>query len=142
MYRMKNIVIIVIAIFSQFCLSQSNNEERVYLEFNSSSEKTYLVEVNGRKIREKFYSKGIKKNGEITFYIGKEMLSFNNTEIDTCRIGHLRNIKISNINDLKREVNKINAFYPYKVFPNLYLVEKINDSTIVKYKVKWEYYIE
>ena len=72
------------------------------------------------------------------------MLSFikNNNKIDSCRIEYLKNINMSNIDILIKKVNKTNPLYPYKVFPNLFLVEKINDSIIAKYKVKWEYYIE
>ena len=138
---MKNIIIIIILI-SHFCFSQKKTQQKTYLHFDSSSEKTYSVEVNGKTITEQFYSKGIKKNGDITFFIGKEMFYFNKKEIDTCKIEHLKNIKISDINNLKKKVKKINPLYPYKVFPKLYLIEKINDLLIVKYKVKWEYYIE
>lgn len=138
---MKNITIIIILI-SHFCFSQERSKLKTYLHFDSSSKKTYSVELNGKTTTEQFYSKGIMKNGDITFYIGKEMFYFNNKEVDTCKIEHLKNIKISDLNILKKEINKTNPLYPYKVFPKLYLVEKINDSLIVKYKVKWEYYIE
>lgn len=139
---MKNIKIFIIILLSNLSFSQNKERQIVYLYFDSTSEKKYSVEVNGRTIKEKYYNKGVKKNGNITFYIGKEMLSFNNKEIDTCKIQYLENIKISNIKDLKKVVNKENPLYPFKVFPNLFLIEKINDSTIVKYRVKWEYYIE
>ena len=138
---MKNITTIIILI-SHFCFSQEKAPQKTYLYFDSSSEKTYSIEVNGKKTTEQFYSKGIKKNGDITFFIDKEMFYFNKKEVDTCKIEYLKNIKISDLNTLKKEVNKTNSLYPYKVFPNLYLVEKINESLIVKYKVKWEYYIE
>ena len=138
---MKNITIIIILI-SHFCFSQEKAPKKTYLHFDSLSEKTYSVEVNGKITTEQFYSKGIKKNGDITFFIGKELFYFNKKEVDTCKIEYLKNIKISDLNTLKKEVNKTNPLYPYKVFPNLYLVEKINESLIVKYKVKWDYYIE
>jgi hypothetical protein len=64
------------------------------------------------------------------------------TEIDSCNIKLLKVIKFSDLKTLDKEVNQVNPLYPYKVFPHLYLVEKINDSTILKYKVKWEYYIQ
>ena len=138
---MKNITIIMILI-SHFCFSQEKVQQKTFLHFDATSEKTYSVEVNGRIITEPFYSKGVKKNGDITFYIGKEMFYFNKKKVDTCKIEYLKNIKMSDLSILKKEVNKTNPLYPYKVFPNLYLVEKINDLLIVKYKVKWEYYIE
>lgn len=143
MRRMKKLILLtLLLIISQKVLSQAN-KKKVYVYFDSFSNKMYSYEIgDGKKGKEKVYTKELKKNGNITFYIGKEMLSLNKKEIDTCRVEYLKNIKISDLNTLKKEVNKINSLYPYKVFPNLYLVEKINDSTIVKYKVKWEYYIE
>lgn len=137
---MKNILIIIC--FTQFCFCQTKKEQAVYLNYDSNSKITYLVEINGKKVKEKFYSMGIKKSGEITLYIGREMFSSHIKKNDTCKIDYLKNIKFSKIENLKNEVKKINPLYPYKVYPNLFLVEKINDTTIVKYKVKWEYYIE
>ncbi|MBC8755858.1 hypothetical protein H2O64_14365 [Kordia sp. YSTF-M3] len=139
---MKNLTSILLLFSCFFCLAQEVKKQNVYLHFDSNSKKTYLVEVNGKNIKEKFYTKGIKKDGEITFYIDKEMFLSNKKQADTCSVIYLKNIKISNIEDLKKDVDKINPLYPYKVYPNLFLIEKINDSTIVKYKVRWEYYIE
>lgn len=143
MYRIKNRIVIFIVFLPFICICQINKQE-VYLYFDETSPETYLVEVNGRMVKEKFYTKGVNKNGNVTFYMGREMLLFNkkNNKIDSCRIEHLENIKMSNIGTLIKKVNKTNAFYPYKVYPNLILIEKINDSIIAKYKVKWEYYIE
>ncbi|WP_430409133.1 hypothetical protein [Kordia sp.] len=140
---MKKLILCLTLFFiSQNGLSQTN-DENTYLFFDNLSNETYSYEIgNGKMGTEKIYTKGIKKNGEITFYIRKEMFSSNVKKTDTCVIANLKNIKMSNIEDIKKEVNKINPLYPFKVFPNLYLVEKINDSTIVKYKVKWQYYIE
>nr|WP_099565240.1 hypothetical protein [Gaetbulibacter sp. 4G1] len=138
----KLILLFLLLIISQEVLSQAI-EKKIYVYFDTFSKETYSYEVGNGKIRKKkVYIKEFKKNGNIIFYIGKEMLSLDKKEIDTCRVEYLKNIKISDFNTLKKDVNKINSLYPYKVFPNLYLVEKVNDSVIVKYKVKWEYYIE
>jgi len=140
---MKNIITIIISIFlSHSCFSQIKEQRKKYLHFDTTSEKTYSIEVNGKIVKESFYTKGINKTGTIKFYIGKEMFSSIKQEIDTCKIEYLKKINISDLNSLKKEVNRKNPLYPYKVFPNLYLVEKINHNEIVKYKVKWEYYIE
>lgn len=143
MYTMKKIIFyLTLLLIFQKGLSQTN-EKNTYLFFDNLSNETYSYEIgDGRIGTEKIYNKVIRKNGEITFYIRKEKFSFSKKEADTCVIGHLKNIKILNIEDLKKDVNKINPLYPFKVFPNLFLVEKINDSTIVKYKVRWEYYIQ
>lgn len=127
---------------SHFCFSQKKLKQKKYLHFDATSKKTYTIEVNGKIIAEPYYSKGVKKNGNITFYICKEMFYSDQKEIDTCKIEYLKNVKMSDLSILKKDVNRTNPLYPYKVYPNLYLVEKISDSTIVKYKVKWEYYIE
>lgn len=141
---MKNlIVILIIGLYSQSISSQ--NKEKKFIMFDSLSNETYVHEIgNGKKENTKVYTKNRKKNGDINFYIRKELFHYSSVidKIDTCNIEYLKVIKISNIDSLKEDVNKINPLYPYKVYPNLYIVEKVNDSTIVKHKVKWEYYIE
>ena len=143
MYRLKKIMLILLlSLISQKVLSQKS-ENKIYLLFDNSSMETYNYEIGNGKIRiKKVYNKVLQKNKDIIFYIYKEKFYFKAKEVDTCKIECLRSIKISDLKKLKKEVNKRNSLYPYKVFPNLYLVEKINDSIIVKYKVKWEYYIE
>ncbi|WP_046758702.1 hypothetical protein [Kordia jejudonensis] len=140
---MKNLVLhLSLFLISQNVLSQTN-EKNTYLIFDNLSNQTYSFEIGNGKIgTEKIFRKEKKKEGNIKFYIKKEMFLSNKKQSDTCTIDNLKNIKVSKIEDLKKDVNKINPLYPYEVFPNLYLVEKINDSTIVKYKVKWQYYIE
>lgn len=138
---MKKLILLLTIIFFQFSFSQS--KEKKFIIFDSSSNSEFKEELgNGKKGIRKTFIKEYKDYGNITFYIGKEMFHFDEKEVDTCKIEYLKKIKISDLNILKKEVNNVNPLYPYKVFPNLYLVEKINDSLIVKYKVKWEYYIE
>ena len=142
MCRMRKLILFLSLMICQKALSQVN-EKRIYVYFDGFSNETYSYEIgNGETGRERVYIKELQENGSIVFYIRKEMLSFKENEIDTCEVEYLKNIKISDLKTLKKKVVKINPLYPYKVFPNLYLVEKVNDSTIVKYKVKWEYYIE
>lgn len=120
-------------------------KEKKYIMFKTSSKSTYEYEIgNGKKGVRKTYVKEYKNDGNIDFYIKDKVFKFNlkTSEADTCNIKYLNNIDLSDIKTLENEVNKVNPYYPFKVFPNLFLVEKINDSTIVKYKVKWEYYIE
>ena len=138
MCRIKYIILVLLfLLFYQKGVSQ----KIVYVSFDNSSKEMYDYEIgNGQIGKEKIYIKEFKKNQKIYFYIKKEL--FESEEIDTCKIEYLKNIKVSDLSTLKKEVNRTNPLYPYKVFPNLYLVEKINDSLIVKYKVKWEYYIE
>jgi hypothetical protein len=143
MYRMKKSILIVLAISFQISFSQS--EEKKYLKFNSFSNSTYEYEVgDGKREQKKTFIKEIKKDGDIIFYIKDKMFRYytKSTEIDSCNIKFLKLIKFSDLKTLDKEVNQVNPLYPYKVFPHIYLVEKINDSTILKYKVKWEYYIE
>ena len=138
---MKKLILLFTIIFFQFSFSQS--KEKKFILFDLASYSAYNEELgNGKVGIKKTFIKEFKENGFITFYIGKEMFYFDKKEVDTCRIEFLDKIKISDINILKNKVNNLNTLYPYKVFPNLYLVEKINDSLIVKYKVKWVYYIE
>lgn len=142
---MKNYLFIILFIFFYYSFTQE--EKRIFIEFDSNSKsETCKIskEDRGRyhTISEtKKFTKIVQKNGNIDFYICKELFS-HKKEKDTCNSNYLRNIKFSKIEDLKKTISKINPLYPSKVYPNIYMVEKINDSVIVNYKVKWEYYIE
>ena len=134
---------LILIIFSNFNFSQS--KERKYLMFNIFSSENYEYEKgNGKKETRDMYIKETKKNGDIIFYVKDKMFRYykKTNEIDTCNVKYLKNITFSNLRSLEKKVNNINPYYPYKVFPNLYLVEKTSDSLLIKYKVKWEYYIE
>lgn len=112
--------------------------------FNSHSNSSDEYEMgNGKKEIRKNYIKELKKNEDIVFYINDNMFKYyKRNEIDSSKIKHLNNSNFSKLKSLKKKVNEVNPYYPYKVFPNLYLVEKINDSLFVKYEVKWEYHIK
>ncbi|QHI34984.1 hypothetical protein IMCC3317_03300 [Kordia antarctica] len=114
---MKKLILCLTLVLISFKGLSQTNEKNTYLLFDNLSNETYSYEIGNGKIgTEKIYTKGIKKNGGITFYIHKEMFLSNKKQADTCVIGQLKNIKISNIEDLKKEVNKINPLYPFKVF--------------------------
>ena len=145
LFTMKHYIYLFLLVFNT---SLAQNKENYYLKFDSKSEEICQVSKGDRgrfhSIKNtKIYvkNKSSKKDYSYRFYICKELFLAGN-EIDTCSIKYLKNIKISKIEELKEIVNKENPLYPHIVFPNLFLVEKINDSTIVKYKVKWKYYIE
>ena len=144
MCRIKKALLVLTFLF--FCIAYTQEKETVYLNFDlNSKEMCKTLKDGGGYLDIKKYQKikSQSKKSNYRFYICDELFLFKRgLKPDTCTIKYLKNIKISNLINLKIEVNKINPLYPYKVFPNLYLVEKINDSIIVKYKVKWEYYIE
>lgn len=140
--KIKFLLTIILIFLSHHTVSQSNHKR--YLLFNSPSNSSNEYEIgDGKKEIRKNYIKELRKNGDIVFYINDNMFRYyKRNEIDSSKIKHLKNINFSKLKSLKKKVNKVNPYYPYKVFPNLYLVEKINDSLFVKYEVKWEYYIK
>lgn len=138
-------VLSILFIFMFLLSPQELKEETIYIQFNSHSNKVYSYETsNGKYAKEMIYRKEKKGNGNYHFYIGKELFSFNSKKniIDTCSVEKLKHISFTPIKKAKKKVDKTNGLYPYKVFNKVFLVEKINDSVIVKYDVKWEYYIE
>lgn len=143
---MKKYIYIILVLSFKFSFAQK--EQAVYLKFDSKSEESCQIQEkdkgryhNNKKQKKYIKNKSSSKDYSYRFYICKELfLAYK--KIDTCNIKYLNNIKISKLIELKKVVEKTNPLYPEKIFPNLYLVEKINDSTIIKYKVKWKYYIE
>lgn len=137
---------IFICIWSNFCLTQ--NKETIFLYFDASSKESCNIPQSQKdryneKPNLKKFVKIAQKDRNIEFYICKEQFLYRKEDKrDTCKISLLNTIKFSKIDDLMRKVNKVNPLYPDKVFKNIYIVEKINDSSFVKYKVKWQYYIE
>lgn len=122
----------------------AQEKETVHLNFDLNSKETCKVlKDGGGYLNVQKFKKIKQKNGSIDFYICEELFSFKrNLNPDIRNIKHLKSIKISQIEDLKNIVNKINPLYPHDVFKKVFLVEKINDSTIAIYDVKWQYYIE
>ena len=143
---MKHFIIILFLFIFKTSIAQQN--EIIYLWFNPKSNETCNIPKSerGRYHSEINDVKNVKikqKEGGIDFYICNELFAWTKkSEIDTCSIKYLDKIKFSNILDLIKIVNNKNPLYPEKVFKKVYLVEKVNDTMIVKYDVKWKYYIE
>ena len=143
---MNKYILIAYCLFLNYSFSQES--KKVFIRFNSKNNE--LCEISkyemGRyhtveKVKKYVKSKSHLEKYSFRFYICKELFLAKN-EIDTCSTKYLNNIEFSRIEDLRKTVSKINPLYPSKVFPNLYLIEKISDSTLAKYKVKWQYYVE
>ncbi|MFK7749124.1 MAG: hypothetical protein AB8B65_12085 [Kordia sp.] len=144
---MKRYILIAFILF--FYISNAQNEKEYFLLVDSESNELCQV---SKKDNGRYHSKtntsdtylktkSSLKEYSYRFYICKELF-LSNTKIDTLSINYLKDVKISDITDLKEAVAKTNPLYPFKVFPNLYIVEKIDASTLLKYKVKWKYYVE
>ncbi len=143
---MKHCIAILFLLFFKSIIAQQN--DIVYLLFNSNSNETCNIPKSQRgryhsEINDVNDVKIKQKDGKIDFYICNESFIWTRkSKIDTLSTKDLVKIKFSNILDLIKIVNNVNPLYPAKVFRKVYLVEKLNDSIIVKYDVKWEYYIE
>lgn len=114
-------------------------EKEVFLCFDNFSSETYLKENGiGITISEKKYYKSLTN-----FFIQSELFENLKHPInDTLNSSELNKITFSNVDSLKLKVKKSNAYYPFKVFPNISLIEKISENKFIKHKVKWVYYIE
>lgn len=143
---MKNYIYIIAFALSQTLFAQQN--QNVYLSFNSTSNELCNIPKNEQEryhgiTKVKRFEKIKSNHHMLRFYICNELFLLDSTsKIDTCASNYFKKIKISDIWELKKVINKVNPLYPAKVFKDVYLIEKLNDSTIVKYKVKWQYYIE
>lgn len=148
---MKTIIITITIVFLVYGFVFSQEKQSVYILFDSSNDEPCIVTKNdSHKFNEA--SSNSKKHEKIKsnsneymyrFYICKEQfLLKKETKVDTFSIDYLKKINTSKISTLKKIINDINPLYPSKVFDKVFLIEKINDSTIVKYDVIWQYYIE
>jgi hypothetical protein len=131
-----------------FYNANGQQNQKIYLNFDTLSQEICIIPQNDiqnyhDKSEVKKYQKEIQKNGEVLFYIcGELFILTKNTKIDTCSITELKNIYLSDIFKVKKNVDAINPLYPEKVFEKIFLIEKINEKSFVKYEVKWKYYIE
>lgn len=118
--------------------------ETKYLMFDLVNNPNYTYETgSGKNVTRCRYVKEEKKNGVVVFFIENNRFVFTPLDSQTyCKRVKRQNVVFSDVDSLLTIVNKTNPFYPYKVFPNLYIVDSITDDEIMKYKVKWEYYIE
>lgn len=142
------LLVTVVLVLGSSCVAQDKSEEIVFLHFENNSDATCDIseEQQGRfsgKTETKKYKKISQKNGEIHFYICKELFIFSNNKAkEILKSDYLKNIKFSAIKDLINQVHESNPLYPDKAFDKIYIIEKISDKKITKYKVKWQYYIE
>ncbi|MFI2741963.1 hypothetical protein ACG2LH_04425 [Zhouia sp. PK063] len=139
-------IYIFICLWTNVCLAQ--NKETVFLYFDANSKELCNIpqDQKGRYNKNsnlKRFVKIVQNDKNTIFYICKEQfINSQKDKRDTCKVNLLNTIKFSKIENLIEQVNKVNPLYPDKVFNNIYIIEKINDSFFVKYKVKWKYYIE
>lgn len=134
---------------SSFAMGQSQKPIYIYFEENSSEMCTIPSEQRGRyhgDKRVKKYKKinsAEKNNYSHQFYICNELFIFaNKGKIKKCGIEYLDEIKFSDIQELTTTAYNKNPLYPFKVYPNIYIVEKANENEIYLYAVKWLYYVE
>jgi len=146
MCEMKYLLFFFYAITVNYAIGQQR--QTIYLNFDSLSQEICIIPKNEiqnyhDKSEVKKYQKKIQKNGEVFFYICGELFILpKNTLKDTCSIDDLKNIDLSDIFKLKKNVESVNPLYPEKVFEKVYLIEQINEKYFVKHEVNWEYYIE
>jgi len=143
---MKNFIVILFFLFLKTSIAQQNEVINLWIDSKSeekcnipkSQRGRYHSEINTVNKYEKYVSKS-----KIRFYICKELFVWTKKyKIDTCSVKNIKGINFSSILDLIEKVNNKNPLYPEKVFKKTYIFEKINDSVMVKYNVKWKYYIE
>ncbi|MGB6269763.1 MAG: hypothetical protein WBF67_12220 [Olleya sp.] len=148
---MKRFLLIALFLFGlNLGFSQTNDsikevEDKIYILFDIESKLEYSYE-NGSGSTEtsKVFVKEEKNNGEVDFFIKKELLKFynNKKELDTICLNHFKDLKFSIIEELRKIVDKKNQLYPYKIFNNIILIEKLSEDKYLQYRVRWEFYIE
>lgn len=134
---------------SIYAKEQSQKEIYIYFEENSTEICNIPNEQKGRYHGDKKIEKYKKikssdsNKDSYQFYVCNELFIFENEKrIKKCGTNYLDNVQFSNIKDLIVIVNNKNPLYPFKVFPNIYIVEKANEKEIFLYKVKWQHYVE
>jgi len=146
---MKIGVISIILMFSILAKGQHTNEIYLYFDKNNSELCEVPISQQGRyhgKKQVRRYEKiesSQNKNDRDRFYICNELfIPEKDSRIKKCKINYLKAIEFSHIDDLIEIVNKENPLYPSKVYPIIYLVEKINKREMLIHEVKWQYYTE
>ncbi len=123
-------------------------KETVFLYFDANNQETCTISNSqtGRFHSDKpvkRYEKIIQEDKTINFYICNELFKFSsNSSVDTLSIDLIDTLSFSSIQDLLDKASRENPLYPANSFEKVFLIEKINDSTVVKYDVKWKYYME
>lgn len=120
----------------------------VYLFFDASSPSTCEVgpEMAGRFHESKSvksFEKAKSKTGDIRFYLCKELFQYASSDgVAEISETELAKLEFSDLDNLIKKVSKENPLYPSKVFPIIYIIEKGEGKSYLKYPVEWKYYIE
>jgi hypothetical protein len=120
----------------------------LYLFFDATSTSTCEVgpEMEGRfqeSKRVKSFEKVASSSGDIRFYLCKELFQYASSDgVAEISETELSKLEFSDLDDLIKKVSKENPLYPSKVFPKIYVIEKGEGQTYLKYPVEWKYYIE
>ncbi|AUC74278.1 hypothetical protein [Olleya sp. Bg11-27] len=145
MRRLKYIYITLTFLLISISVFSQEKVNKIYILFDIESKREFSYENgSGNTETTKVFVKEKKNNGKVDFYIEKQLLKFYNKrkELDTICFNNFEDLKFSNIKELRRVVDKKNPLYPYKVFNNIFLVEKLSEDKFLQYSVRWENYIE
>ena len=135
MYRIKNYILILTLIIPFITLSQTK-EETAYLLFNINSNDKCKVAVEGKGYLNLNKYRRTNQEKFDMFYICDLKFRFNkSSKSDTCSIKSLNNLKIVDIEYIKRK--KSETILKYNPFKKVVLIEIISSSKIIKYDVKW-----
>jgi hypothetical protein len=139
MYKLKITFSISFMVLSVIALSQGPK----FIYFDGSSDEIYSKEDgSGNTNSEKLFQKSLV-NGHSKFFIkGELFMVLNHKNIEILNENNLKNTNFSSIDKLKIKVQKENGYYPYKVYPDIFLIEKVSENKYQKFKVKWVYHIE
>lgn len=139
---MKKVLFISCLGFFQLLFCQQ--KDKVYILFDLKSNQTCEVYKDGGGLtKQRKFQIIHQRDGDIDFYVCKELFTLKKgLKPDTLSINFLKDIKFSETENLKKIVDEVNPFYPFKVFKKVYLVEIINKTSLIRYDVKWQYYIE
>lgn len=139
---MKSLLLISQLLFFTFSYSQ---EKEIFLLFNSTVQPQTCNWNEKDKVKNEYEKGSIIKNSKelTTYYINHELfqeIPSQKSSIHPCSI--IKRLNFSDINELKAIVKKKNPLYPFKVFPNIYIIEKLHGDNYKMVKVKWLHYIE
>ena len=139
MYKLKILLSIFFMVFSAIAFSQ----EPKFIYFDGSSNENYTKEDgSGNTNSEKLFQKSLV-NGHLKYFIkGELFMVLNHKNSEILNEDDLKNTNFSSIDKLKIKVQEENVYYPYKVYPDIFLIEKVSENKYQKFKVKWVYHIE
>lgn len=145
---MKEIFLALSTIMVWTLIFSQEKKDPIYIYFNSSSDQQCTLteeylNTQGNSKNLKMFEEAIQQNGDIFFYVCGALFEYSsNTPIDTLSISSKPNFEFADFNKLIKIVEKENPLYPGSVFENIYIVEKMKDKKMLKYKVQWKYFIQ